>query len=492
VIFYHLWDRHRVAINGLLLVVVLLGCFVFGVLSVRRTTEGLILTGALFCLVVYLAKPEAMVWLTLFAAFAALPEGLNVGKVFGPVTLWAYQVAAVLAVGFLLKSVRPRFPDFVLPAIFVLTVGYAFVTGVVTEQTEVVVWREFTTVLEVPLGFVLGMLIVYGNHVKSSMRAMLVVLWFSAAMAVLSSAAGLQLAGRAESLEGTTGATEAVRFILTTQTAATAVLSALVAATIVCRVRPIMYLAFGLPTLLISLLSFSRNTLIAMAIAGLVAFLGTMSWAAVRRLLKAAAIGVTVIAVAIPGMLILLQQSKMGIWLSDQLTAFSERVLGGISSDALAADDSAQARVREFNLLKELIPEAPVFGHGLGYAYQGPNNTDEFGTIFYPAYSENFYMWWLAKAGAVGMAAFLLLALTPLILAIRCAEAPAKISAAVIASLMAVSIVWPLPEQPHDALAIGMAFGIAFGFAGMKHRTQNENDVTADVAPEPAVSSASR
>lgn len=489
--FYHLWDRHRSAVNAILLVAFVFGCFVFGVLAVRRTTEGIILTGALFCLVIYLVKPEAMVWFTLFAAFAALPEGLSVGKVVGPVTIWIYQVAAVLAICFLLPSVRTRFTDFVLPGIFVFTVAYATFTGFATDQTEVVVWRESTTVLEMVLGVVLGMLIVYGNHVRSSMRALIVVLWFSAGMAILSSVTGFRLAGRSESLEGTTGATEAVRFILSTQTAATAVLSALVAATIICRVRPVFYLALGVPTVIISMLSFSRNTLIAMAVAGVIAFLGSMSWAGVRRTVKAVTIGLGVIAVAVPGLLILLQQSKTGVWLSDQLTAFSGRVLRGISSNALAADESAQARVREVALLRELIPEAPVFGHGLGYAYQRPNNDDEFGTIFYPAYSENFYMWWLAKAGLVGMAAFALLALTPLVLALRCATAPAKISAAVVGSLLAVSAVWPLPEQPHDALGIGLAIGAAMGFARVPRRNEDAGQSETNGATVPAGSPAS-
>nr|WP_207383912.1 O-antigen ligase family protein [Mycolicibacterium komanii] len=472
--------------NSILLVVFVFGCFVFGVLAVRRTTEGIILTGALFCLVVYLVKPEAMIWFTLFAAFAALPEGLSVGKVVGPVTIWIYQVAAVLAICFLLPSARTRFTDFVLPGIFVLTVAYATFTGFATDQTEVVVWRESTTVLEMVVGVVLGMLIVYGKHIESSMRALIVVLWFSAGMAVVSSTTGFRLAGRSESLEGTTGASEAVRFILSTQTAATAVLSALVAATIVWRVRPVLYFALGLPTVVISMLSFSRNTLIAMAVAGVIAFLGSMSWAGIRRAIKALAIGLGVIAATVPGLLILLQQTKTGLWLSDQLTAFSGRVLRGISSNALAVDESAQARVREVTLLRDLIPETPVFGHGLGYAYQKPNNDDEFGTIFYPAYSENFYMWWLAKAGAVGMAAFALLALTPLVLALRCASAPAKISAAVVGSLLAVSAVWPLPEQPHDALGIGLAIGAAVGFARLPQRNDDAGESDPSMASTPA------
>ncbi len=90
-------------------------------------------------------------------------------------------------------------------------------------------------------------------------------------------------------------------------------------------------------------------------------------------------------------------------------------------------------------------------------------------------------MWWLAKAGVVGMAAFALLALTPLILALRCASAPAKISAEVVASLLAVSAVWPLPEQPRDSLAIGLAMGVAMGFAGMGRRSQDAGQDTTQV-----------
>jgi O-antigen ligase len=491
VILYQFRDRHRQALAGILLVVLVVGCFGFGVLSVRRTTEGIILTGALFCLVVYLVKPEAMVWFTLFAAFAALPAGLNVGKVIGPVTIWAYQVAALLAICFLLRSARPRFSDFVLPGIFVLTVVYATITGFATGQSDVVVFRESTTVLEVVIGFVLGLFIVYGNHLRSSTWVMVVVLWFSAGMAIAGSLGLVQLAGRGESLEATTGAAEAVRFILATQTPATAVLSALVAATVAIRLRPIIYLALGLPTVVISLLSFSRNTLIAMAVAAIVALIGNLSWPAVRRLLKATAFSVGLLALALPGLMLLLQQTKVGAWLGDQLTAFSERVLGGISSRALAVDDSAQTRVRELNHLKELIPEAPVFGHGLGYTYRGPSGDDEFGAVFQPAYSENFYMWWLAKGGAVGMAAFVLFAITPAILSLRCASAPAKIGAAVVASLLAVSAVWPLPEQPHDALAFGIAIGATMGFARLEHRRQVTSPVGAAELPLPVRSAAS-
>lgn len=485
----YLRARHRLAVDGALLAIFVFGCFAFGVLSVRRTTEGVLLTAALFCVVVYWVKPEGMVGVTLFGAFAALPEGLHVGKVFGPLTIYAYHLAAILAICYLIPAAKPRSSDFVLPGILVAAVLWSTATGFATGNPDLTVTREATTMIEMAIGFVLAMFVVYSGHVRWSIRVMIVILWFSAAMAIISSLYAIRLAGRAESLEGTTGAGQAVRIILSTQTPATAVLSALVAAPIVGRVRPRAYLALGLPALSISLLSFSRNTLISMGVAAAVALLGSLSWAAVRRAVVAATVGLAVVAVAVPGSLFLLQRSKTGAWLADQYVAFNQRVLGGVTSSALAVDDSALERLREINLLKETIAQAPLFGHGLGYVYQPPTGDDEFHRYLYPAYSHNFYLWWLAKAGAVGMAAFVLFALTPVILALRCAPAPAKISAAVAAGLLAISAVWPLPEMPMDALGLGMALGAAMGYAGLRRRgaegSRTEDNPAPAATPDP-------
>lgn len=478
--------------DGALLAMFVFGCFAFGVFSVRRTTEGVLLTAALFCVVVYWVKPEGMVAVTLFGAFAALPEGLHVGKVFGPLTLYAYHVAAVLAICYLIPSVKPRAADFLLPGLLVFTVLISTATGFATGNADLVVVRESTTMIEMAIGFVLAMFVVYGGHLKFSMRVMIVILWFSAGMALLSSMYAIRLAGRAESLEGTTGAGQAMRIILTTQTPATAILSALVAAPIVGRVRPALYFALGPPALIISLLSFSRNTLISMGVAAGVALLASLSWAALRRTLNAAAVGAGLVAVAVPGSLFLLHGSKTGAWLADQFVAFNQRVLGGVTSNALAVDDSALERLREINLLKETIAQAPIFGHGLGYVYQPPTGDDEFHLYLYPAYSHNFYLWWLAKAGAVGMAVFAFFALTPVILAMRCAPAPAKISAAVAAGLLAISAVWPLPEMPMDALGLGMALGAAMGYAGLRRRSQAAGQPEAEPVRAPVALAAAQ
>jgi hypothetical protein len=467
------------------LAVFLLGCFFFGVLSVRRTTEGAMLIAALFCLVVYWVKPEGMVAVTLFGAFAALPEGLHVGKVIGPVAIYAYQIAAVLAILYLLPIVRPRFSDYLLPGVFAMTVMLYTFYGFAAGHDALMVARESTTLLEMVGGFVLGMLVVWGHYAEWLIRVIVVILWFSAGMAIVSSLHAVRLAGRAESLEQATGAGQALRIVLSTQTPATAVLAALVAAAIVGRVKPGMYYALGPPALIISLLSFSRNTLIAMVVAAVVAFLSSFGWPALRRMGAVVAVSVAALAVTVPGSLFLLQHSQAGAWLGDQFTAFGQRVLGGISTSALAVDESTLDRLRENARLNTAIAEAPVFGHGLGYAYQLPtgNDPDAFAWKLGPTYSHLFYQWWLAKAGVVGVAVFAWFAATPIVKALRRASAPAKISAAVSASLLAISAVWPLPEMPMDALALGLVLGATMGFATLARRDQPLGQDSVDRVP---------
>jgi O-antigen ligase len=481
----YLPGRRRLALDGVVLALFLFGCFLFGVLSVRRTTEGVLLIAAMFCLVVYWVKPEGMVGVTLFGAFAALPEGLHIGKVIGPVAIYAYQVAAVLAICYLLPIVRLRFSDYVLPGMFALTVVLFTVVGFENGHDATMVVRESTTLLEMVGGFVLALLIVYGGYVKWSIRVMVVILWFSAGMAIVSSLHAIRLAGREESLEGATGAGQALRIVLSIQTPATAALAGLVAAAIIGRVRPAMFFALGPPALIISLLSFARNTLIAVAVAATVAFLASFGWSALRRTATVIAISAAIFAVTVPGSLFLLQHSEAGAWLSDQFTAFNQRVLGGLSARALEVDESTLDRLREVARLNAAIAQAPVFGHGLGYAYQLPSGNDPnaFSWTLGPTYSHLFYQWWLAKAGAVGMAVFAWFALTPVFRALRCASAPAKISAAVSVGLLAITAVWPLPEMPMDALAMGLALGAAMGFADPRRTDQAGGQESVNVAP---------
>ena len=459
-------------------VCVLLGCFAVGVLAVRSTTEGLMLIGALGCLVVYLTNRQSMVWIALFLAFASLPATLHVTKVIGSVSIYAYQVAVVLAIAFLIPLARLRFSAYVLPGIFLLTTLFFGAMGLAAGNDVERVIRETTFLCDVVAGFVLGMLIVRTDYVKSSMRVMAVVLWFSGGMILVSSLTGLRLAGRAESLEGATGSAQAIRLLTATQAPALAVLTALVAAQIVGRGRPRALLSLGVPALLITLLSFSRHTLIALAVAAVVAFAVSWGWSAVRRSVVLAALAAATLAVGIPLALFLTQHSAAGAWLGDQLNAFSHRVLGGVSTTALAVDSSTLARLHENANLSRAIAQAPLSGHGLGYAYQLPfGKAGSFTATLGTTYAHNFYLWLLVKTGAVGMVSFAVFALTPVLRAVRSASAGAKISAATGVAMLAICVVDPLPLEPANSLVLGLALGAAMGFAG--HRRPVTDNATA-------------
>lgn len=468
--------RWRLAVSGAMLAVFLFGCFLFGALSVRNF-RGLALIGVMFCVVVYRIKPQLMVWVALLSAFAAMPANWHMGMIFGPVSIWAYDVALLLAICYLIPIVRPRFSAYLLPGMFLLTVVCFTVVGFATGYDAKSVVREATSLFELTGGFMLGLLIVYCDYIKGAMHAIVVTLWFSAGMIVAGSLHAIRLAGVAVSLNamgtggGCTATTQcasaaATRVITATETPAIAVLTALVAAQIVGRVRPATYLTLGPPAVIITLLSFARISLIEIAVAAAVASVASLSWSALRQSAVLTVAGAVFLAVTVPGALFLLQHTSAGAWLGDQFTGFNNRVLGGVSAKTLAVDPSTLDRLAEDANLNRAIANAPVFGHGLGYAYQLPfGKAGSFTATDGTTYAHNFYLWWLAKTGAVGMAAFALLALTPLIRALRCASAPAKISAAVIVGLLVVCTVAPLPEG-YGALTLGLALGSAMAFAG--------------------------
>jgi hypothetical protein len=317
---------------------------------------------------------------------------------------------------------------------------------------------------------------VYCDYTKGAMRAIAVTLWFSAPMIVAGSLHVIHLAGVEFSLAATGGGCSAMahcgggaastRVITAAEEPALAVLTALVAAAIVGRVRPATYLALGPPAVIISLLAFARIALIEIGVGALVAFVASLGWWSLRRTGVLTVAGAVLLAVTVPGALFLLQHWPAGAWLGDQYTAFNNRVLGGVSTKVLAADPSTLARLAEDAQLNHAFAKAPVFGHGLGYAYQLPfGKPGSFTAGEGTTYAHNFYLWWLAKAGAVGMAAFALFALIPLIRALRCASAPAKISVAVSVGLLVTCTVDPLPEG-FGALTLGLALGSAMAFAG--------------------------
>lgn len=466
-------------------VVFALACFLVGVFAVRDTIRGVMLIAALACLIIYLTKPQLMAWGALFLAFASLPE-IPLGNGMWPLGMYTYQAALLLAIVFLIPRAHLRFREYLLPAVFLLTVAYFVATGLAGGNDPSRVNREALFLVELVAGFVLALLITRANHIREAIWAIGAVLWFSAGMILLSSLTGVKLMGRAVSLQAETGAAQAIRLITFTETPALAVLAALVASQVVGRGRISVHLALGLPALLITLLAFSRGSLIVVGVTVAIAILASLGWPTLRRSAVMAVVAATLAAVVVPVALFLLHNTGAGAWLGDQLNAYSDRVFGGVSPTALAIDNSTQDRVREDEHLLSAIADSPLLGHGLGFAYQLPFGKPEtFTATLGTTYAHNFYLWWLVKAGAVGMASFALLALTPVVKGIRSASPAAKISAAVSAGLLAGCAVGPMPEEPVQALVLGLALGAALGFSRAGQAGRQADPIEATV-PTPA------
>src|SRR5262249_54474051 len=146
--------------------VFLLGCFTVGVVAGRSgIAQGLILIYGLGCLIVYLTRPHWLVAIALFLACASLPAELPTVKMIGPVSVYAHQVAVLLAIAFLIPLARLRFSAYVLPGIFLLTVALSAASGVAAGQDSAAVAREASSLCEMVAGFVFALLLVRTNYV---------------------------------------------------------------------------------------------------------------------------------------------------------------------------------------------------------------------------------------------------------------------------------------------------------------------------------------
>jgi len=448
----------------------MVGCIVFGALIVRAPLMALVLLGVVGGLVIYIAAPQWMAYLAMFAAFAALPSSVPSGKTFGIVAIFAHEVLIFLAITFLIPLNRKRMSSLDIlstPLIFGAAVMFSVAVGVLNGNEPKWIFEEARSLFMLAAGFMLGALLIGANLVRQSIRVVAVTLWFSAPMVLLASTTGLAVRGRNEGLSSSGDAIAGVvRIVSWTNMLALAVLTALLAmVTMSVRIRLDAWITLGLPALVITVLSFSRHSLIALGFAAVVAMLiGVNSKLPFQRLARMMMVGGAVFAVSIAAYH-LLRLSGAG-WVSDQLAGYSQRVLGGFSLGT-GRDVSLDFRLAEIRRLSSAIREAPFLGHGLGYPYQSSLGRQDpyVGASYRPYFSLNFYLWLFAKAGIVGMIAFVWFTLLSIARGLRSASQNAKVSAIVAASFLAISFAWPVPELSPDSIVLGIALGAATAFS---------------------------
>lgn len=449
--------------------VILLGCFSFGYLAVRSPLIGIVLIGAIGCLLVYFTAPHWMVWIALFSAFATMIAGVPAGKLVAGTIVYVFEVLLLLAIGFLILTQRNRTPISALPGIYLMFVLLAIITGILNGNERSWIIFEARNLVTMAAGFVLAELVVRNGLVAQAVKVMAALLWFSASMILANAFFNVQLratTGTVVSADGDQIAGGTIRRYFTeTQAPAFAVLVVLVVVSVIVRVRSRDWLMLGVPALVIMFFSFTRFSFFGLFAAVIAAGLASARRTTFLRIAKITGISVAVVFL----LTFLFQLSPVSLsdgWLGQQLQAYATRIFGGLMLFLEGADTSYGARRAENANLWIAIRDAPLFGHGFGYAYQPPfGPPGRFAATFGPYYGHNFYLWLLAKAGIVGLVGFALFALVPIIRALHTQSVEAKASAIVALIVLAVSVVGPAGESGPGALVLGIALGAAMAFS---------------------------
>lgn len=220
-----------------------------------------------------------------------------------------------------------------------------------------------------------------------------------------------------------------------------------------------------LASVVIVFLSYSRNSILALAATIACGILIPTRQLRLQRALHVLTVStIAAIVLALPAYIVV----ESGVFAS-QLDTYSQRVVGGLSSDALAEDTSVKWRSTENRLAFDAFQSSPIVGTGLGVFYRdvvpGEPFTDEGGRL----YVHDYWLWLLVKGGVVLAAVMLLVygrCLWDLLFAgvRRLSDEDRTVPVAVgcgLVSILAAAVVAPWPLQPNMAAIIGAIIGAA-------------------------------
>ncbi|QEM45240.1 O-antigen ligase family protein [Mycolicibacterium grossiae] len=294
---------------------------------------------------------------------------------------------------------------------------------------------------------------------KRYVKTLAWVLSTSALLMVYASATGFVLWGRTETAElyasggrALAGGSEAVRYLTQTTPLALAVLLGGVGLSLVGRLTTFGWFFVVLPALVISVLSFSRNTLLALA--GAVVF--TLVVAAVQGEAATLARRLVVLPlIAVPLLVVIMSfSSVLGArdWIDTQISGYANRVVAGLDESNERADVSANYRDLENTYITQAGMEHLAFGGGFGTRYKpASGKRGEFQAVEGTMYAHNAYNWLFVKVGLLGLLSFVVLLLACIVpVATRRRSSTLAIAGAVtLAGLSIAIVVTPMPiEQP--------------------------------------------
>jgi O-Antigen ligase len=275
---------------------------------------------------------------------------------------------------------------------------------------------------------------------RSALTAAGVILWYTAGLMIATIVTGVELlAGRTETVRtyeaGEPAEIDATRFIVNAKGLA---FMALVAGTTVLLSRSATtaqrWIAgiLVVPAFVVTFLSYARATLLAVIVCALLlVFLRRAIPLDSRRASATGLVVATVIGlVGLSGTGSLISDPE-GSRIARQVAGFQGRVLDGLSSETASTPGNTY-RLLENRYAVEAAARNPLFGHGIGASYKPRSfgdrslstfeNNPDFGSRFI----HNGWLWYLVKAGAVGLVAFLAFLLTPILVTVRGSRAASK------------------------------------------------------------------
>jgi hypothetical protein len=420
---------------------------------------------------------------------AALPIGLPVG---GGTIFLADLVAGALLVGGLLSG-SPQAARAV--TVFLLVCGAGLLSGLAHGLQAAAAVRDVRGIAH-GLAVLLGCLVLLDRNPRravglGSTVVSAIVIWSGIASGVGLAIGGEWLNGRVldAALYGGafTGSFGATRLLLVSGPlcAATAAFCALVLAwRPVDRARRTWLLLILATSLLVLLLTYSRNNLVTVVAAlALAVVLAERRLLAVRRLVGALG------TVALPVVSLFAVAAAVSAPLRQELgtvgAAYSARVLNGLDPSVLALDASTLWRQRESSLALGYSLDNPLTGSGFGSPYRAVQPGEPFLGTDGTTYVHNTFLWLPVKLGWV-VALILLAGLAVgLVRQWRSAQAGSVVRMAIgtLLALVPAMAVSPLPFSSASAVVLGMLGGLCLHPSGGSVRARSEAPGSDIVVP---------
>ncbi|WIB16066.1 O-antigen ligase family protein [Curtobacterium sp. MCPF17_050] len=414
--------------------------------------------------------PMVITVLTFASAFTALPTSIPRALPIAGISVELYEILAVFAAaGLLLRTRKQKVTDSSSAVLAVLLVS-ASILSLATNTNAVYILYDGRRLFVLAIAiFVAGRAAWQISQApRVYLRVLTAMMWISAALTALASTTGLDLGQRSltASLEpGDDGS--AVRLITSSTYLAVVVLCVCLYLYLRGALPSTAVVSLVLPSALIVALSFSRNPILALAVAAAAGLLHSRGAQSASRVARGLAISATALA-SLWALGLLDPSGGLNNWLTQQLSGLVDRVFAGSTGDALSTDKSTLYRTQQEDpYLWEAIRNSPFWGHGLGSPYKPEFTgrryaTPEIATAA-SRYAHNFFLWMTAKTGLLGLLIFLACTLRPTSSLFRPSSTPVFATAlgAALLGMFMQSWVAPMPNGTPTALLFGALVGAA-------------------------------